>query len=105
MRTTLAAILRRVGYTVALASDGEAAVEICMQHPFDLVVMDALMSGMDGKEAVRQIRRRQPQIHVIFMSAYGMDTTDHFFSKPLDIPGLLSEVGLLTQSSGVSRGV
>ena len=111
MRTTLAAILRRVGYTVILAEDGEEAVEICRRYPVDLVVMDARMPGLTGIEAARQIRRWQTQIKVILMSAYSVNLTDRsslgegvipFFSKPLDIPVLLSNVKVLTQSLGVT---
>ena len=99
MRKTLSAILRRQGYEVSTADDGDAAVQMCAEKGFDVVLLDVRMPGIDGVEAFRQIRRHQEGVRVVLMSAYGMDALKPslldegviaFLSKPLDLDYLLT---------------
>jgi DNA-binding response OmpR family regulator len=48
MREILDALLTREGYTVRLASDGAAGLEIARSVPIDAAIVDVMMPGMDG---------------------------------------------------------
>lgn len=51
------AMIEKLGFRVALASDGEGAVHRWKTEQFDLILMDCHMPGMDGFAAARQIRQ------------------------------------------------
>ena len=50
--------LRKLGYQVELASNGQQAIELCKEADYDLVLMDCQMPIMDGFETTRQLRQK-----------------------------------------------
>lgn len=58
------------GYRVTEAADGNEAVRLCMEHEYDLIIMDIMMPGLDGFEACSRIREKK-EIPVIMLSARG----------------------------------
>ena len=55
---------------VAEAGDGLAAVELCARHHPDLVIMDVSMPGLNGIEALRRIKSKNPDTTVIMLSMH-----------------------------------
>lgn len=60
-------------YEIVTAADGLSALEHLEKGPFDLVVTDYKMAGMDGLELLESIRSIRPKTRVVFMTAYGSD--------------------------------
>jgi len=62
-------LLKRKGIPYDLASDGKQAVEKYFSERYDLIFMDLRMPVMDGFEATRLIRERDPQIPIVALTA------------------------------------
>ena len=60
--------LKKEGYEVLTAGDGEEAVEIVEKHQPDLILLDIMMPKMDGYEACRKIREKY-NIPIIMLTA------------------------------------
>jgi nitrogen-specific signal transduction histidine kinase len=75
VRSITRTILEQHGYVVLEASDGRSAVEVFRTYEgrIDLVVLDALMPGMNGAEALRAIRELKPDTRALFMSGYARE--------------------------------
>ncbi|MCH7725352.1 MAG: response regulator [Planctomycetes bacterium] len=108
MRKTLSAILRREGYDVETAADGETAVQMCARRAFDVVLLDVRMPGINGVEAFRRIRRHREGVRVILMSAYGLDELKQaaldegaiaFLDKPLDVNKVVELISQATETA------
>ncbi len=95
--------LDRAGFTVLIATDGEAALELLGQITPDLVLMDALMPGISGFETCKRLKRDRLLAHlpVIFMT--GLTQTEHvveglecggvdYVTKPLVLDELLARM-------------
>jgi DNA-binding NtrC family response regulator len=57
-------------HDVTTASDGQRAVSLVATQPFDLVITDLKMPGVDGFEVLRSVKARAPDTEVIMMTAY-----------------------------------
>ncbi len=71
LRESLERTLTREGYTVALASDGRAALERLQSGGVDLVVTDLKMPGLTGLELLRAAKAIAPDVDVILLTAFG----------------------------------
>ena len=101
IRKLIADILERQGFTVTQCCDGGQAVAYYSLHPaeIDLVVMDVMMPGINGLEALVRILRVNPDAKVVMISGGGYSEDDirnagatDFASKPFKMPQLLEMV-------------
>ena len=75
IRHMLQLILRRAGYEVESAVDGEAALDVLARSSFDVVLADLRMPRLDGLGLLAQMQERSLPATVIVMSAYGSNET------------------------------
>ena len=77
VRVTASAVLRRAGYKVLEATDGNEALAVCRdpQHRLDLVLTDVVMPNMGGRELAAALRTESPDLPVILMSGYTRDAS------------------------------
>jgi len=71
IRESMVITFRREGYRVDSAASGEQALEMLFQTPFDLIVTDLRLDGMNGIELLRRTKERFPDTEVVVMTAYG----------------------------------
>lgn len=69
--------LRHENYDVTLASSGEEALSLLQDNPFDLVVTDLSMPGIDGTQVLKEAKKINPMTGVIILTGYG-DTTSAY---------------------------
>ena len=89
--------LTRQGYTVLTAEHGEAALDILARSDRpDLLISDVMMPVMDGPTMLRRVRKRYPDLPILFMSGYAEETVRksidldhvHFLAKPFSVQQL-----------------
>ena len=78
LRTVLSRALRKEGYEVVTAETGERALEILdasvqaeTREPFQLVISDVRMPGMNGMQVLEEIKRRYDDLPVVLLTAHG----------------------------------
>jgi DNA-binding response OmpR family regulator/DNA-binding CsgD family transcriptional regulator len=65
------------GYTVLVATNGEAALQRAQQAVPDVILLDALMPGMDGFEVARRLRATPETAHIPIVFMTGLSETEH----------------------------
>jgi len=96
-------ILRKAGYTVQVAFDGEEALEVAQMEEPAIILLDLRMPRMDGIEFLRNynLRQEHPNVKVIVFSNYDMQKeideaydlgADRYFMKALASPKELLQV-------------
>lgn len=98
--------LKRSGYEVVDAPNGEAAIEIFDRNPsyFDVAVLDVMMPGIDGFEVCRHIREKNSGIGIIMLTAKSQEMdkvsglmigADDYVTKPFSPSELVARVDAL----------
>src|SRR5512132_3886801 len=70
MREILDALLSREGYEVRLASDAAEGLDLIRSMPFDAVIVDMMMPGMDGIRALDEIKKLDDDLPVLMITAF-----------------------------------
>src|SRR5678816_359636 len=70
MREILEALLSREGYSVRVASGGSEGVELAKSVPFDAVIVDVMMPGMDGMAVLEELKKFDDDLPVIMITAF-----------------------------------
>jgi DNA-binding NtrC family response regulator len=71
VRNALKSMLRKAGYAVEAAQNGQMAMNRLNERFFDLVITDYKMEPIDGMELLRQVKSNWPATEVIMITAYG----------------------------------
>jgi DNA-binding response OmpR family regulator len=97
----LAPFLQRAGFEVIVAADGPAALaRVQAAHP-DIVVLDVLLPGMDGRAVLRQVRREKRAVPIILLTQVGEsgeramaleEGADDYLNKPFDPHELVARI-------------
>src|SRR2546428_4221045 len=70
MAQFLGIVLRKEGYQVTTVNNGREALEKAKAEGFDVVITDIKMPGMDGIQLLQQIKKHDPSLPVVIMTAY-----------------------------------
>ena len=111
LQETLAYNLKKEGYTVEVAGDGDAALEMARSAKPDLVVLDVMLPGMDGFEVCR-ILRQEANIPVLMLTArddeidrvVGLEVgADDYLAKPFSMRELIARIKALLRRVRLMR--
>ena len=110
LRRTLRSTLSALGFTVADAETGEAALEKLREEKFDLLLLDINMPGLSGIETCRAVRARS-DISVLMLTVrdraedkiQALDAgADGYITKPFDVNELLARIRATLRRAPVS---
>lgn len=105
VREIIVRSLTSCGYRVHAAESGEAAVEFYTRHgeEIDLVILDMVMPGMDGRETFSKLREIDPAVAVLLVTGYTAQAPEELgakglIEKPLDLRRFTAHVGELIEA-------
>jgi len=106
--TMIKMMLEYKGYSVTVSDRAEQANEILKTDAVDLIIMDMLLSGVNGTDLCSELKKDSSLAHtpVIMISAHPnakeiclQAGADEFISKPFDMQDILSKIDHLIQNS------
>lgn len=112
MRALVSTGLRGSGYAVESVGTGVDALHRAVEYPFDAVVLDVMLPGMDGIAVLREMRRQERWTPVLLLTARdsiadrvtGLDAgADDYLVKPFAMEELLSRVRALVRRGAPVR--
>ena len=107
IREGLEVLLRGEGYGVASAETGESGLAKLEEHPFDLLLLDVSLPDRNGLDMLKEIRRRDPDLSVVLITAYGSidmaraafkNGAMDYITKPWSNDELLAQVAQAVES-------
>jgi DNA-binding response OmpR family regulator len=113
VQTLLTYPLRKEGYEVVEAKDGQEALDLFGEERFDLVVLDIMLPKLDGIEVCRRLRTRS-QVPIIMLTAKGDEVdkvaglemgADDYITKPFSVREFRSRVKAALRRGGMTAQV
>ena len=92
------------GFDISVAGNGLTGLQMALSHPFDLVILDVMLPGMDGIQICRRIREKNTHVPILMLTALdsteniitGLDTcADDYMVKPFKIAELAARLRTL----------
>ena len=110
MRSILQRILKQEGYKVITASNGKRALKLAEEKKPDVILLDLMMPGMDGREVCRRVHEFSTTSRIIYLTAKSAPTNpselkeyrnevDAFIAKPATSKRILSTVSRVLQGA------
>lgn len=108
MREMLAYNLRREGFDVDTAAEGETGLALAAGKDVSMVILDLMLPGIDGLEITREIRRRRKDLIILMLTARSEEKVriqgfgagvDDFLAKPFSMGELVARVKALLRRS------
>jgi DNA-binding response OmpR family regulator len=102
-------LLERAGFEVATAADGEEALRKVARFVPDLIVLDILMPGVNGREVLRRLRQQGSHIPVIMLTQVGdaderamvlNEGADDYVNKPFSTAELIARIQAVLRRQG-----
>lgn len=112
IREILHILLSGEGYGICEAKNGTEAIEMTLEQPFDLIILDIMMPGMDGYHTCMEIRKNS-NAPILFLSAKTQEGDkllgfssggDDYLAKPFSYNELVSRVKALIRRYQVYQG-
>lgn len=112
--TMIKMMLEYKGYTVTVSDRADHAAEILMTNGFNLVIMDMLLSGVNGTDLCHEFKKDNSISHIpiIMISAHPnakdiclQAGADEFISKPFDMQDILAKIDRLINKSNDKKEV
>jgi DNA-binding response OmpR family regulator len=109
LRDALAHIIKKKGYAVDVAADGETGMEMAATGLYDILVLDRMLPGRDGLSILKEFRSLDFDTPVLFLTARdtskdrveGLDAgADDYLVKPFSMDELLARLRALTRRKG-----
>ena len=98
------------GYRVDISGNGEEAIGLVLEQPFDLMILDVMLPGKDGYDVCREVRGRRPDLPIIMLTARSHEAekvlglelgADDYVTKPFSPLELRARIkALLRRSTG-----
>ena len=107
----IAQSLHDLGHATSVAGDGRIGLELASREPFDVVVVDRMLPGLDGVSVVRTLRGRDMTVPVLFLTTMdGIDDRvagleaggDDYLVKPFAMPELAARISALGRRGRLS---
>ncbi|MGC8739870.1 MAG: response regulator transcription factor [Candidatus Sumerlaeaceae bacterium] len=106
LREALGHGLRRLGYTLVTAADGEEGYRLASTQPFDIIILDLMLPKLDGLSVLRKLRAEKCDTNILILSA--RDTVeqrveglrsgaDDYLVKPFSFEELVARIQALTR--------
>jgi signal transduction histidine kinase len=112
VRTTVREFLQKIGYNCGVASDPSEALILLHKHPFNLVISDISMPGMDGIQFMQEAKRSFPHLDFVIMTGYATEYeyvsiidagAADYVTKPFEMKELIARIGRIERERHILK--